>query len=57
MTNRQVPVRGGFLGRAIAVFGAASSAAAAVQTYRAPNRRDLETLGIDAGGFSRIKQR
>lgn len=57
MTNRQVPVRGGFLGRAITVFGAANSAAAAVEAHRAPSRRDLDTLGIEPQAFSRIQQR
>ncbi|MBN9033081.1 MAG: hypothetical protein J0I23_25110 [Rhizobiales bacterium] len=57
MTNRQRPVRGGFLGRAIAVFGAAASAAAAVEAHRSPSRRDLDILGIDARSFSRIQQR
>ncbi|MDG3576333.1 MULTISPECIES: hypothetical protein [Rhizobium] len=57
MTNRQRPVRGGFLGRAIAVFGAAASAAAAVEAHRSPSGRDLDILGIDARSFSRIQQR
>lgn len=47
-------VRGGFLGRAIAVFGAAVSVSAAVENRRVPQKRDLEILGIDANAFSRI---
>ncbi|WP_170986298.1 hypothetical protein [Rhizobium sp. LC145] len=47
-------VRGGFLGRAIAVFGAAVSVSAAVEGRRTPKRHDLETLGIDPKAFAKI---
>ncbi|MBB4143549.1 MULTISPECIES: hypothetical protein [Rhizobium] len=49
-TNR---MRGGFIGRAIAVFGAAASASAAVEAGRKPLKRDLVTLGIDPKAFDR----
>lgn len=47
-------IRSGFLGRAIAVFGAAVAASAAVENHRAPKKRDLDILGIDAKAFDRI---
>lgn len=46
-------MRGGFIGRAIAVFGAAASASAAVEAGRKPKKRDLVTLGIDPAAFDR----
>ncbi len=46
-------MRGGFIGRAIAVFGAAAAASAAVEAGRKPARRDLVTLGIDPKAFER----
>lgn len=48
-------IRMGFLGRAIAVFGAASAAAAAVESNRAPRERDLRTLGIDPKAFKNVR--
>lgn len=48
-------IRMGFLGRAIAVFGAASAAAAAVESNRAPRERDLRTLGIDPKAFKNLR--
>ncbi len=45
----------GFLGRAFAVLGAASAAAAAVEARRAPRERDLRTLGIDPEGFRKVR--
>ncbi|WP_156943469.1 hypothetical protein M728_003819 (plasmid) [Ensifer sp. WSM1721] len=43
--------RMGFIGRAFAVLGAATAAAAAVEGHRRPNARDLHTLGIDPANF------
>ncbi|SOC43351.1 hypothetical protein SAMN05892877_11156 [Rhizobium subbaraonis] len=43
--------RQGFLGRAFAVLGAASAAAAAVEGRRRPRDRDLKILGIDPASF------
>jgi hypothetical protein len=47
--------RVGAFGRALALFGAAVSASAAVENNRRPNARDLETLGIDPQAFSRVR--
>lgn len=44
--------RRGFFGQAFALFGAAASAAAAVDTHRRPSDRDLRTLGIDPKDFT-----
>ncbi len=41
-----------FISRALAVFGAAASAAAAVEGRRRPHERDLRTLGINPADFS-----
>ncbi|KQX27726.1 hypothetical protein ASD01_21720 [Ensifer sp. Root423] len=41
----------GFIGRAFAVLGAASAAAAAVEGHRRPKASDLHTLGIDPANF------
>ena len=41
----------GFIGRAFAVLGAASAAAAAVEGHRRPKASDLRTLGIDPANF------
>ena len=41
----------GFIGRAFAVLGAASAAAAAVEGRRRPKASDLRTLGIDPANF------
>ncbi|WP_162241351.1 MULTISPECIES: hypothetical protein [unclassified Rhizobium] len=38
-------------GRAFAVIGAASAAAAAIEGGRRPQARDLNTLGIDPASF------
>ncbi|ASY65413.1 hypothetical protein SJ05684_b44310 (plasmid) [Sinorhizobium sojae CCBAU 05684] len=43
--------RMGFIGRAFAVLGAATAAAAAVEGNRRPRERDLRTLGIDPANF------
>lgn len=43
--------RMGFIGRAFAVLGAATAAAAAVEGHRRPRARDLRTLGIDPANF------
>lgn len=43
--------RKGFIGRAFAVLGAASAAAAAVEGHRRPKASDLRTLGIDPANF------
>jgi hypothetical protein len=48
-----------FLARAgslLAVLGAASASAAAVEAHRAPKARDLETLGISPAAFKTIGQ-
>jgi hypothetical protein len=54
MSTNNNRVRGGFLGRAIAVFGAAAAASAAVEGGRKPTARDLVTLGIDPKAFDTI---
>ena len=51
MSQFRNAVRQGFLGRAFAVLGAASAAAAAVEGSRRPNDRDLRILGIDPASF------
>ncbi|MDX0452151.1 hypothetical protein BMJ34_26075 [Sinorhizobium medicae] len=43
--------RMGFIGRAFAVLGAATAAAAAVEGHRRPKAQDLRTLGIDPASF------
>ncbi|AEG09066.1 hypothetical protein HR059_20640 (plasmid) [Sinorhizobium meliloti WSM1022] len=43
--------RMGFIGRAFAVLGAATAAAAAVEGHRRPKAQDLRTLGIDPAAF------
>ncbi|MDQ0318113.1 hypothetical protein QO002_000251 [Pararhizobium capsulatum DSM 1112] len=48
--------RKGFFGRAIAVFGAASAVAAAVEGGRRPLDRDLYTLGIEPTRFHTVKR-
>ena len=55
-TMSALPVRKGFIGRAIAVFGAATAAAAAVEGHRRPADRDLRTLGIDPARFDAVKR-
>jgi hypothetical protein len=50
-TNR---MRGGFIGRAIAVFGAAAHASAAVENGRRPKKQDLVMLGIDPKAFDSL---
>lgn len=51
MSQNRNGVRQGFLGRAFAVLGAASAAAAAVEGNRRPRDRDLKILGIDPANF------
>lgn len=46
----------GFFGRAFAVLGAASAAAAAVESHRRPRDRDLLILGIEPGNFPASKK-
>ncbi|MEA3536903.1 hypothetical protein [Rhizobium sp. CC-YZS058] len=46
-----------FFGRAFAVLGAASAAAAAVEGGRKPRARDLTTLGIDPASFPAANRR
>jgi hypothetical protein len=55
MSKIETRIRGGFIGRAMAVFGAAASAAAAVEGHRKPAKQDLRTLGINGAGFDDIK--
>ncbi|SEK21557.1 hypothetical protein SAMN04487976_101109 [Xaviernesmea oryzae] len=57
MTTPNNARKAGFLGRAIAVFGAASAAAAAVEGGRRPRATDLGTLGIDAATFGKVGRR
>lgn len=54
MSTKNNSMRGGFLGRAFAVFGAAAAASAAVEAGRKPAKRDLVTLGIDPQAFERL---
>jgi hypothetical protein len=53
MSSLRKSIQQGFLGRAIAVFGAASSAAAAVEGHRRPKDHHLKTLGINPADFPR----
>lgn len=46
-----------FLGRAFAVIGAASAAAAAIESGRRPASRHLDTLGIDPANFPKAYRR
>ena len=46
----------GFFSNAIAIFGAASAAAAAVEGGRTPRDRDLYTLGINPVNFRHVKR-
>ncbi|MEB2844899.1 hypothetical protein ACQKKX_13865 [Neorhizobium sp. NPDC001467] len=55
MSTNLKNMRGGFIGRAIAVFGAATAASAAVEGGRKPQARDLATLGIDPKAFDRVQ--
>lgn len=52
MLRPQQPTpKNGFLGRAIAVFGAASAVSARVDARRRPEASDLKILGIDPDSF------
>lgn len=52
MLRPQQPMpKNGFLGRAIAVFAAASAVSARVDARRRPEASDLKTLGIDPKSF------
>ena len=55
MSTNLKSMRGGFIGRAIAVFGAAAAASAAVEGGRKPQKRDLVTLGIEPNAFERVQ--
>ena len=57
MTTPNNARKAGFLGRAIAVFGAASAAAAAVESGRRPRAQYLGTLGIDPVAFNTVGRR
>ena len=48
---QQAISKGGFLGRAIAVFSAASAVSARVDARRRPEASHLRTLGIDPATF------
>ena len=50
-------MRGGFIGRAIAVFGAAAHASAAVENGRNPRKQDLVRLGMDPTAFDLLRSR
>ena len=54
MSRFQQSFSQGFFGRAFAVIGAASAAAAAVETHRRPTDRHLKTLGINPADFPRV---
>lgn len=52
MLRPQQPApKNGFLGRAIAVFGAANAVSTRVDARRRPEAEDLKTLGIDPASF------
>jgi hypothetical protein len=52
MLRPQQPTpKNGFIGRAIAVFGAASAVSSRVDARRRPEASDLKTLGIDPALF------
>lgn len=53
MSSIRKSIQQGFLGRAVAVFGAATAAAAAVEGHRRPKASHLKTLGIDPADFPR----
>lgn len=44
-----------FFIRALALFGAATSAAAAAESHRRPHHNDLRTLGINPDHYNQIK--
>jgi hypothetical protein len=44
-----------FIGRTIAVFGAAVAVSAAVRSHRKPSKDDLEILGIERSAFDQVK--
>ena len=46
----------GFFGNAMAIFGAATAAAAAGEGNRRPLDRDLYTLGINPANFHSVKR-
>ena len=48
--------RTGFIGRAIAIFGAATAAAGAIEGHRQPLDRDLYTLGINPSTFPTVRR-
>ncbi|HEX2146608.1 MAG TPA: hypothetical protein VHG11_03035 [Pseudorhizobium sp.] len=54
MSAHRLRTPASFLGRAIAVFGAAVHASNAVENHRKPAKRDLDILGIDAKAFDRF---
>ncbi len=54
MTARSIRTSTRFIGRALAVFGAAVHASSAVENHRRPAKRDLELLGIDPKAFDQI---
>ena len=43
-----------FFGEALAIFGSAVAASAAVRTHRKPSSSDLTTLGIDSKAFDKV---
>jgi len=53
MSSIRKSIQQGLLGRAIAAFGAASAAAAAVEGHRRPKDHHLKTLGINPADFPR----
>jgi len=54
MSAQRIRTSTRFIGRALAVFGAAVHASSAVENHRRPAKRDLEILGIDPEAFDRI---
>jgi len=47
----------GFFGNAMAMFGAATAVAAAVEGHRRPLDRDLHALGINPANFHLMNRR
>ncbi len=54
MSAQRIRTSTRFIGRALAVFGAAVHASSAVENHRRPAKHDLETLGIDPKAFDQI---
>lgn len=57
MSRIHAKARSSYLSQFIAVFGAATAAAAAAESGRQPRARDLRTLGVDPNAFAKIRLR